>query len=397
MTMKRSVIFILLFIGSLSASAQVKADPCSLEISLLTCAPGTDLYSIFGHTAIRVQDPRRGMDIVYNYGTFDYDDPKFYIHFTKGIMNYSLSVATFSDFMAEYKTDRRSVVEQVLDLSCQEKNNLYESLRQNTLEENRIYQYHFHTDNCTTRAARMIENSAGTTFAYKNILPSPGPSFRDMIHEYLDRQKQNWSEFGIDLLLGSNLDINPSNIEAIHFLPDYLYRGMDNASANNKPLVSENNRLLDFPPLKMSVFGLTPTALFECILMLTIILFMFKSSPAITKTLLVFDIIFFTILGLVGILMAYLWFGRVDDVCRNNINIFWALPTHFIAVFFIRKKAFWLKYYFLITAILAAVLLIGFHWWPQRMNFAVIPILIIIIFRAFSLSKNRNHAEKASI
>ena len=99
-------------------------------------------------------------------------------------------------------------------------------------------------------------------------------------------------------------------------------------------------------------------------------------------------------MGLFGLLIAALWLGRVDDVCRNNINIFWALPTHLIAVFFIRKKAVWIKYYFLITAVLASVLLIGFPWWPQRMNTAVLPILGIIIFRSYCLFLNRNHAEK---
>ena len=92
--------------------------------------------------------------------------------------------------------------------------------------------------------------------------------------------------------------------------------------------------------------------------------------------------------------MAYLWLGRVDNVCRNNINIFWALPTHMVAVFFIRKKSAWVKYYFLVTAILAVLLLIGFPWWAQRMNTAVLPILGIIIFRSFYIFQNRNHAEK---
>ena len=101
----------------------------------------------------------------------------------------------------EYEYEHRAVVGQILNLNCTEKNQLYEALRKNTLDENRFYEYHFHTDNCTTRAARIIESNTKDSFWYKNILPDPGPSFRDMIHEYLDRQKQYWSEFGIDMLL----------------------------------------------------------------------------------------------------------------------------------------------------------------------------------------------------
>jgi Domain of unknown function (DUF4105) len=403
MLMKRMFGFLLLFISGLNANAQIKNDSCSMQISMLTCAPGTELYSIFGHTAIRVRDSSRGMDIVYNYGTFDDTDPLFYIHFTNGIMNYSISAETMESFLTEYQFEHRNVLEQVLDLNCQEKNKLYEALRKNTLENNRIYQYHFHTDNCTTRAARIIESNTMDSFVYKNILPvnsSPGISgsgnglsFRDMIHEYLDKQHKSWSEFGIDLFLGKNLDARVTNLDAIHFLPDYLYRGMDSAYDGKKLLVSRKNSIIKFPSAKDPTEGLTPVALFQCLLLANILLFIFR-KPGLNRILLVFDIIFFTLLGLLGILMAYLWIARIDDVCRNNMNILWAVPTHLIMVFFIRKKAAWIKYYFLVTAIVAALLSIGFPFWGQRMNIAVLPLLILIIFRSFMIYLNRKYAEK---
>ena len=395
--MKWIVFACLLFICSISSPAQIINDSCSMKVSLLTCAPGKELYSIFGHTAIRIQDSARGMDIIYNYGTFDDNDPLFYIHFTRGIMLYSVSAETLDSFMMEYEYEHRNVMEQVLNLNCKEKYQLYESLRRNTLDENRLYQYHFHTDNCTTRAGRMIESNTSEPLVYKNILPNPGPSFRDMIHEYLDPQKKSWAKFGIDMLLGKNLDIKPSNVEAIHFLPDYLYRGMESAYTGSKPVVIASHPLQRFPATKPPFEGFTTLAFFQCLILANILLFIFKASPAIAKILLVSDIIFFSLLGLVGILIAFLWLGRVDDVCRNNINILWAIPTHLVAVFFIRKKTAWIKYYFLITAILATLLLVGFPWWQQRMNTAVLPVLGIIIFRSFHLFQSRNHAEKSIV
>jgi Domain of unknown function (DUF4105) len=391
--MKRTAIIVLVLICSIKSLAQVNKDSCTLEISLLTCAPGTELYSIFGHTAIRVRDSSRGMDIAYNYGTFDDSDPLFYIHFTKGIMNYFLSAETYDSFMVEYEMEHRPVVAQILNLNCTEKIKLYESLRKNTLEENRFYQYHFHTDNCTTRAGRIIESNTDSTFQYKNILPKPGPSFRDMIHEYLDPQHQYWSKFGIDMLLGTNLDIKPTNKEAIHFLPDYLYRGMDSAFDGTKPMVAKKQTLISFPKTETGSVWLTPAFVFIAMFILSIGLYFLKNKTP----LLIFDIIFFSLMGLFGLLITYLWLGRVDDVCRNNINILWALPTNLIIVFFIRRKTVWIKYYFLITSILAVLLLIGFPWWPQRMNTAVIPIFCIIIFRGFNLFQDRNHEEKIII
>src|SRR5882757_9659195 len=150
--MKHTAVAVLFFLRCITGFAQANTDSCTMEISLLTCAPGADLYSIFGHTAIRVRDDRRGMDIVYNYGTFDDTDPLFYIKFSRGIMRYSLSADTFENFLPEYQLEHRAIFAQVLNLDCAEKKQLYEALRTNTLEENRLYDYHFHTDNCTTRA-----------------------------------------------------------------------------------------------------------------------------------------------------------------------------------------------------------------------------------------------------
>jgi hypothetical protein len=412
--MKRTVLFCIFFSSLFTSKSQTDikqyTDSCTMEISLLTCAPGTELYSLFGHTAIRVRDTRRGMDIVYNYGTFDDTDPMFYLKFMRGIMRYSLSAETYDSFMLEYQYEHRAVVAQVLDLSCAEKNRLYEALRKNTLEENRLYDYHFHTDNCTTRAGRIIEANTSDSLTYRNILPmnssssaalppansslNPGLTFRDMIHEYLDKQHAGWSKFGIDLFLGLNLDKKVTNAEAIHFLPDYLFTGMDSAFEGNKHLVSAKKSILNFPASKPPSEGLTPMAFFQCLLLGTIILFIFSVSPSIAKTLMIFDIIFFSLLGLLGMLMAFMWLGRVDDVCSDNINVLWALPSHIVAVFFIRKKFNWVKYYYLITAIVALILAAGFPWWPQRMNPAVLPVLGIIIFRGSYLFKIRNHAEK---
>ncbi len=401
--MRHIAILILLFLSSFISRSQPIKDSCTKVISLLTCAPGTDLYSFWGHTAIRVKDSTRGMDIIYNYGIFDDSDPLFYVHFTRGIMRYSVSAETISNFMAEYEYEHRVVLEQVLNLSCSEKNRLYEALRANTLEENRFYNYHFHTDNCTTRAGRVIESNVNDSLFYGNTVPSNKPdgnsgiSFRDMIHEYLNKEKAYWPELGIDFLLGSHLDKKPTNLEAIHFLPDYLYRGMDHAVEGTKPMVLQRQTILRFPEKPEKTVWFTPALLFSVLLILAIVFFLLRHKSVFANALLIFDIILFSLTGLIGLLIAYLWLGRVDDVCRNNINILWAVPSNVIVIFFIRKRQAWIKYYFLITAVTAAVLLTGFPFWFQRMNLAVVPVLGIILFRSFTLFLNRFRAEKNSL
>jgi hypothetical protein len=177
-----------------------QTDSCHLRISLLTCSPGEELYSSFGHTAIRVTDKATGNDLVFNYGTFDDSDPYFYVKFTRGLMLYALSAYPFRDFQYEYKVQNRSVIEQELQLGCEEKKKLYDQLLVNAEESNRYYLYYFLDDNCTTRAKDMIKKNAVSPITFSPILPARKPSFRNLIHSYLDKADQPWSKLGIDIL-----------------------------------------------------------------------------------------------------------------------------------------------------------------------------------------------------
>ena len=129
------------------------------EISILTCAPGEELYSIFGHTAIRVRDSISNTDYVFNYGTFDFNTSNFYLKFMKGELNYFLSVTTFERFIREYEFQKRSIAEQHLNLTSNEKGSIIGALVNNSLPENREYHYHFFYDNCATRIRDIIDNN----------------------------------------------------------------------------------------------------------------------------------------------------------------------------------------------------------------------------------------------
>ena len=152
-----------------SISSFCQVDSCNLQISLLTCSPGEELYAAWGHTAIRVTDQRAGTDMVYNYGTFDDTDPDFYVKFTKGIMYYALSAYPYPDFLQEYQYQGRGVIEQVLKLSCDAKLKVHTALQANNTGANRFYYYYFHTDNCTTRAKDIIAKN--TKRANSNSTP----------------------------------------------------------------------------------------------------------------------------------------------------------------------------------------------------------------------------------
>src|SRR5205085_1968054 len=149
-----------------------QTDSCHLQISLLTCGPGEELYSVFGHTAIRVKEDSK-FDIIYNYGTFDFDDPDFYTKFVRGKLPYSVSAENFNTFMYEYQVENRQVIEQILDLTCEEKEQLFLALRENSREENRYYRYQYLFDNCSTRPRDIIAKNTSDTIKYKTIIAEP--------------------------------------------------------------------------------------------------------------------------------------------------------------------------------------------------------------------------------
>jgi hypothetical protein len=378
--MKLRQLFPFLFLLFCLPSA-AQPDTSHLRISLLTCSPGAELYSTFGHTAIRVTDSMRGIDMVYNYGTFDDRDPNFYVKFTKGIMLYALSNYSFPDFLQEYQYEKRSVIEQNLALTGDEKQRLYAALQQNVQEQNRYYHYYFHTDNCTTRARDIIAQRSGAAVVFKNMLPAKTPTYRNLIHTYLNKANQHWSKLGIDFLLGNNFDKKVTNEEAM-FLPDYLMAGFDNATADGHPLVTQKQTVLPATPEPPAVTLFTPVFVFSLLFIITGLL-SFNTNRWAQQALNVFDSIFFLFIGFVGILIITLWTIRVDTVCRNNFNLAWALPTHFFVAFVVWLKRKWLQQYF--RAVFALTLLFGISWLfiPQQINMAVLPILGIILLRSY--------------
>ena len=296
-------------------------------------------------------------------------------------MQYALSVDSYDTFLQEYKHDHRSVIEQRLMLNGEQKERLFNLLETNALDENRSYNYRFYEDNCTTRAREIINKSTHNSIVFKNILTGKAPSYRELIHKNLDSNHQYWNKFAIDFLLGSNLDKQVTNEQSM-FLPYYLMRGFDSAALQQHPLVSETKIILKGYNSSNSKLFITPFNLFSLLALAFIFLSFSKKSYA-QKVLRMADSIFFFSLGLLGILIVFVWAGRIDAVCRNNLNVLWAWPTHIIAAFLSKKKHPWIKPYFRIASLVALLLLLGWPWLPQQLNVAFAPLLIIIMQRGY--------------
>ncbi|OLY93598.1 protein of unknown function [Cnuella takakiae] len=366
-----------------------QSDSCGLRITLLTCNPGEELYSTFGHTAIRVQHGPSGTDEVYNYGMFEFA-PDFYLKFIRGKLLYSLTIETYPDFLYTYQYESRSVVEQEVLLGCSQKQNLWAALRENARPENRNYRYDFLFDNCTTRARDMIARYAGKGLQWRNILPAESPTFREMLHTYLDGGGQYWSKLGIDLLLGARLDRTVSNQQAM-FLPDYLLKGVDSARLNGQRLVSPPRPILQLPSPIKGASALQPMVVLSILLLIVGALSFLPQTRALLK---IFDRLFFLLLGLAGFLLLFMWLGTDHKVCRDNLNLLWALPTHAVAAWYTGRNTDRTLTYFRMVCWGMVALVGAWFFMPQALNPALLPLVALVALRSWRLSQPNAYAHK---
>jgi len=364
-------------------------DSSGLRISLLTCSPGSELYSTFGHSALRIIDTAAGTDIVYNFGVFDFYDPDFYLKFVRGKLLYYLDQQSFPDFIYGYELEGRQISEQVLSLPAARKIKLQQYLFYKVRPENRSYKYDFLFDNCTTRLRDLILKATPEEGRLVCV-PRPGElTFRKHLHAYLDGNGKDWSKLGIDILLGRRLDRVMTDNEAM-FLPDFLEKGIDGTTLKGLPLVAEKKLILPRrleasptpqPPLSLILLG---------IFAILMILASKATHPMLRSIAGIGDFLLFLSCGMIGILLVLMWTATDHQICKENMNLLWALPTHLPAAFLMRSRSRWVKGYFKGVAWLSMILLFGWPALTQSLNLSLLPIVVWTGFSALRLSTSSN-------
>lgn len=379
----KKITILFLFLASIiTQKTNAQTDSSHLRVSLLTCGQGDELYSVFGHTAIRITDSVKQTDIVYNYGTFDFNDPDFYTKFTRGTLDYMLSAEYFTDFVQVYVDEKRTVTEQELLLTGDEKAALLKALNENMQGPSRYYKYVFNYDNCTTRVRDLLMKFAGLQ-ADRQLVPS-NTTFRNMLYEYLDRGAQPWSKLGIDILLGSRMDWKV-NIPESMFLPDYLMKAVD-SSVHSKNIL-RSKQLIHNPGNAPKKNTNWPLYMFSAVSLLVLLVSTGKSRIAKSATRF-FDILFFLVTGLLGFFLLFMWFGTDHKGCGANYNLLWAIPTNVVVAVALWKRPKWLRGYLSFCVIIYGVILIGWFFLPQQFNIALLPIVVLLFLRSWMLKKS---------
>lgn len=344
------------------------------EISLLTCGPGRPLYAVFGHTAIRVNDPVNRIDRVYNYGTFDFETQGFYFKFLRGQLDYFLSVTSFQAFYNEYVFDNRSIYVQPLLLPHKVLNRIYQELEKNYLPENRAYRYDFFEDNCTTRVLDVIADAAGDA-APDDFFQAPADiTFRQGLRHYIHHRP--WLSLGINLLLGTHADKRINNYESF-FLPDNLMNGLTKTGWAEEPTVLFQGMIVPDKPATI----VSPMVFFWLLLVLFVIEILWLKTTR-TKSERI-DIIIFALTGALGILFLFLRLFSEHASLQSNMNILWANPLNLLLLVLIamnRRKI--VNVYLLIYTFMIFYLLINWKGLPQEIPLEMMPVLALISFRA---------------
>lgn len=341
-------------------STLVRDHSDSIRISLVTCSPGTEVYEVYGHTALRVEIPTLGVDAVVNYGLFSFEAPNFMWRFIKGETDYVVGTIGYPIFEREYTSRGSTVTLQTLNLSREEKERLVDLLNENLRPENREYRYNFLYNNCSNKAGNMVEQALSA-----QLLPledrSEGISYRDILHEYT--QSYPWLQFGIDYLLGVEADL-PTNPRQQMFAPEYLmhYTGQSQLAdtARTYPYVIETEVCGEVSNEEPSAPMLTPMQ--AMILLLLLVAVICTLEFLIERRQWWFDVLLFLLQGIMGIVVAFLFFCSEHPTVGSNWQVIYLNPLPLLFIPFIirdeiKRKTSLLYYVQLIMLAAAAVVL----------------------------------------
>ena len=361
------------------------------EVSLLTADPGKELYSSFGHSAIRLRElVPEGRDVVFNFGTFDFDTPNFYGKFATGKLNYMLSISNYDRFVVEYDYYKRGLREQVLNLTDEQTDFLVQHLDAQYDPARRFYKYDFFYNNCATKIRDAFEIAIGDQLVWNDSTVEEKKTFRNLLDEFV--MPLPWADFGIDLALGSVID-RPASPREKQFLPTYMEQAFAKATivknGVSRPLVKQSRVLLEYPKEATQQSLLNPSVVFWFLAIIFAALtgYGFKKG----KLMKVLDIALFGILGILGLVVTFLWFFTDHSATLWNWNILWAFPGHLVLVWGLvaRPNATWISSYLLFVMVATVVVLLLWIVGVQSFYPALIPILLLLLLRANFLFYNR--------
>ena len=358
---------------------QLNANLDSIDISLLTCGPGNESYSYYGHTAIRIHDKHDQRDVVVNYGMFSFEQEHFVWRFIFGLTDYQMGMVSFVDFMKEYEAEGRWVQEQLLNLTPKEKEDIVMAILENSLPENVVYRYNIFYDNCTTRARDMIVKHLKGKVKYTDI-DRGEPTYRQLVHQWTAYHP--WTCFGNDLLLGVKADTKTTQAEQ-QFLPVNLYEDFAKAvvigaDRKQRPLVASEVILIPEMGITPSS-GITPRACLWTLALLLVVLTLVELY--FKKDYWWVDALLFLVLGLAGVILTAMIFSQHPTVSLN-LQILMLNPLALVGLVWMvcvaRKNKERRRHIYFAAIFFLVLFLLGGFWQSYAEGLTVLALSLLI-------------------
>ncbi len=360
----------------------------SARLTLVTVLPGDEIYSLYGHSALRIADPALGLDRTYNYGTFDFGNPVvFALRFAHGRLDYLLSVGDFTESSAYYQqTERRPVLVQPLRLSREQVQAVFAYLEINALPQNRTYRYNFLFDNCSTRLRLVLERALGEAVRFPAARPT-GRTYRELIDVY--QQKHPFVDAGIDLLLGLPVD-RPADTRGAAFAPEALMQAFAAARVRQggawRPLAAAPDTLLPVAGYRSHPRGFPLPMLLSWGLLavggsFTLAAPLRRRAHALRGKAWP-DALLFGFAGAAGLALTYLWAFSEHTLTSPNLHLLWAWPTHAAALVWLRRPSRWARRYWAAAALAAGACALAWGWLPQALQPVWWPVCALVALRA---------------
>lgn len=359
--------------------AQVKMSPYS-EVSILTIGPGEQLNDAFGHSGIRIKDPMYKLDVVFDYGRYDFSAEGFYFNFAKGKLDYQIGWTKFDEFISYYKTQKRQVDSQILNLSTEEIQQLFDLLQIKIQPQNKTYSYDFFYNNCATKIIDDLVRVSEKPIEFTAPIDFKPLTFRELIKTHIP--SNSWGGFVIDLALGSVIDQQASNSEHM-FLPSYLKTilGSSKFGTTSESVIKDTKILSQIQKSYSTSFWISPLLIFG-ILSILVLYITFKNYRSKRRSKLV-DLLIFSFTGLIGIVIVFLWFFTDHTATVYNYNLLWAFVFNLFFLPTLLKEEVKIRFVGYLKFITLLLLLMVLHWITgvQSFNIAAFPILVALLVR----------------
>ena len=357
------------------------------EISLLTCSGGDELYSKFGHSALRVHYLESGNDVVFNFGVFDFNTPNFYVKFIRGKLKYKLDIQQTRDFIAQYEWEGRVVFEQKLNLTERQIDDILARLEYLYKPENRYYYYSFLYKNCTSELRDLVLEYVDIPDSF--LSRKTGETNRELLNKYTD----GWSKFGINLLLGSSLERDIDVFQRM-FLPENLMEEFCKMEYSGESLVREEVVMVDRGWIgggeggeKEASIGniLSPVAVSVVLLVIAV------CSSFRKKIYLATGRVFFTLFGFIGLFLVVVTSITEHIELYWNYNMLWCNPLFLIPALFTKSNM--PRLYGISVLLLLISLIVITLIWTIGLQYAETGFIIIVLALVWLLSFTRIHSK----